>query len=926
MFDTENYLCRTYEFVGREKEIKLLNDYLDKARNGRTQLCFIMGQAGSGKSTLVREFIEKAQEVDGDLVAAVGNCNAQTGIGNPYLPFMELLTQLTGDVKAKLESGNITDKNARRLKDLTNVSTKALVEHAPKLIGTFIPGSSVVLEVAKYAAKQAGWLDKLDQCVNESKICDKVDRERILEEYTNLLVVLSNHCPLLLVLDDLQWADTASIDMLFHLALKVKNSRIFLIGAYRPDDVAIGRNGSRHPLAPALNEIKRVFGDIWIDLDQVKEEERIRFVSSLIDTEPNKIDRNFRKELYLHTGGHPLFTVELLRDLADQGMIVKDERGYLVVAQEIDWKILPSRVEGVIEERIGRLEGDLREILTIASVEGQNFTAQVVGRIHRVQERELLKKLSRELEKCHRLVTEGDTEKIGKYWVCHYSFSHALFQQYLYEELTEREKVILHGEIAEILEEVYTGQTELVSLQLARHYDLAGEPEKAIEYLKQTGMRSLKVSAYEEALDNFHRALLLMKELPEDDSRDRQELEIQIPLSNILKAIKGWGSPEVLIAFLRARELCNKMGMHSQLSPVLFGLWAYYQAHLELNKAYDIAKECLELGERNQNSDIVLQAHVAIGNIKYWMGDLEGTCESMELVYKLYDPSQLKCHLLQYGQDPRTLALRFTCLASSLLGQIDRATQKQIELLELAEKLSHPFSKAIALQAATWLNYHMRDPEATLKYADMLIELTTEHHFPYYQGIGYMLRGWACEMIHGSGEGVSQIKEGFNRMSGDETSSVKLYHSLYSLLLAEAHHAAGETKNGLETLENGIKVGYENNELCYESEFHRLKGELLFSLSPQNITNAQENFQKAIVISHQQKAKLLELRAVLGLCSLLKLNGYSKEAHDKLAEVYSSFAENTRCVDILKARALLEEYESYEDPQQVFSNLQYKFK
>lgn len=921
MVNVENFLCRPFKFVGREREIQLLNNYLGKAKNGCTQFCFIVGQAGSGKSELLREFTEKAQEIDENLVVAIGNCNAQTGTGDPYLPFMELLTQLTGDVKTKLESGSITDKSARRLKDLTNISTKTLVEHAPSLIGAFIPGSSIILEAAKTAAKEAGWLDKFDQCLEESKISDKVDRERILEEYTNLLVVLSKHCPLVLVLDDMQWADTASIDMFFHLALRLNGSRIFLIGAYRPDDVAIGRNGDRHPLVPILNEIKRKFGDIWIDIDQIDEAEKIRFISSLIDTEPNNIGRNFRKQLYLHTGGHPLFTVELLRDLESQGILRRDEQGYLEVVKEINWDILPSRVEGVIEERIGRLEGDLREILTIASVEGQDFTAQIVGRIQQVQERELLKKLSRELEKCHLLIREGNTEKVGNNWISHYSFSHALFQQYLYEELTDREKIILHGEVGEILEELYAGQTELVSLQLARHYVLAGKSEKAIEYLKQNGIRALKVSAYEEALESFRRALELIKELPENNFRDLQELEIQVPLSTIIKAINGWDSPEVLSVYLRARELCNKTGMNSQLSSVLFGLWAYYLARLELNRAHDTAKECMEIGIKTQESDIILQAHLALGNTKYWMGSLEDAYDHMEKVYELYDQNKQKYYLLHYGQDPRVLALMFTCIASSLLGQVDRALSKQLEMLKLAEELSHPFSQAIALQGAAFLDYHMRDPETTLKHADMLIELSTKHNFPFYQGVGKMFKGWACGIIFRSEEGILQIQEGFNRLL-----SGKLLHSFYSLFLAEAYHAVGKTKNGLEILDKGIKVAHESDELCYEAELYRLKGELLFSLSPQNIIEVQENLQKAVGISRQQKAKLLELRSALELCSLLRLRGNSKEARDMLLEIYSWFAENSRWSDIIKAKEFLDEDELNVNSNYYFNKFQYKFK
>jgi predicted ATPase len=224
------------------------------------------------------------------------------------------------------------------------------------------------------------------------------------------------------VLDDLQWADSGSINLLFHLVRQLKDSRLLLVGTYRPDDIAIGRDGGRHPLEPILNELKRYNGDIVMDLSQSELKEGRSFVDALVDSEPNHLDRSFRDELYDHTGGQPLFTTELLRSLQERGDLFKDEDGNWIQGERLDWNTLPARVEGVIGERIGRLPADLRETLTIASVYGEEFTAQVVGRVQKVDERELIRNLSRELDKRYRLVIEQDEVRISKLYLSQYHF------------------------------------------------------------------------------------------------------------------------------------------------------------------------------------------------------------------------------------------------------------------------------------------------------------------------------------------------------------------------------------------------------------------------------------------------------------------------------------------------------------------------
>jgi adenylate cyclase len=252
---------------------------------------------------------------------------------------------------------------------------------------------------------------------------------------------------LLLVLDDLQWADTASISLLFHLGRRIEGGRVMMVGAYRPEEVALGRDGERHPLEAALAELKRRFGDVWIDLEKTEAIEGQRLVDELLDSEPNRLGDSFRRALFRHAGGHPLFTIEVLRALQERGDLVRDDEGRWVEGGILNWDSMPVPVEGVIEERIGRLSAELREVLTVASVEGEHFTGQVVARVQETGERQLLRTLSDELEQRHRLVQRNGEALVGGRSLSRYEFAHTLFQRYLDSELTVAEQRLLHREL-----------------------------------------------------------------------------------------------------------------------------------------------------------------------------------------------------------------------------------------------------------------------------------------------------------------------------------------------------------------------------------------------------------------------------------------------------------------------------------------------
>jgi adenylate cyclase len=513
-------------FVARERQLGQLDGFLNRALAGRGQVCFVTGEAGSGKTALITEFARRVQERRDDLIVAVGQSDAQTGVGDAYLPFREMLSQLTGDVEAELARGAITPENANRLRRLLRLSGQALVEVGPDLVGIFVPGAGLALRMGGFVAEKVGWLEKLERLTKRQRegvgLAESgIEQSHIFEQYTNVLKALAVKQPLLLVLDDLQWADGASVDLLFRLGRRIGESRILIVGTFRPDEVALGRAGERHPLEKVLAEFERYFGNISVDLAQAQEAEGEHFVDALVDTEPNQLGEGFRQALCHHTGGQPLFTIELLRDMQERGDLVRDQEGRWVEGLVLDWGALPARVEGVIKERIGRLERELREALSVGSVEGEDFTAEVVARVQATDARLLIRQLSGELEKQHRLVSARGVRRLDGQRLSLYRFQHNLFQTYLYAGLDDVERTVMHEDVGLAMEELYGDQVDDIAVQLARHFVEAGIADRARVYLRRAGELAAARYANDEALDYLSRALELT---PDNDLTERYDL------------------------------------------------------------------------------------------------------------------------------------------------------------------------------------------------------------------------------------------------------------------------------------------------------------------------------------------------------------------------------------------------------------------
>ena len=891
-------------FVARESELGKLSSLLDLAISGKGRVAFVTGDAGSGKTTLLQAFARHAEEMHPDLVAASGNCSAYTGIGDPYLPFREILELLTGDVEAKEAAGTIPRETARRLWLIVPASVQALVEAGPDLIDTFLPRAALRERARMVPPGGSDWRARLAALL-ESKPSGGDDPRRPLqsdmfEQYTRVLQLLSQSRPVLLLLDDLQWADLGSISLLFHLGRHLSGSRILVVGAFRSEEVALGPDGRRHALGPVVNELRRGFGDIILNIDQA---EGLEFIEAFLDTEPNRLGRSFREMLYQQTRGHPLFTVELLRGLQERGDVFREQDGRWLERPTLDWETIPARVEAAIRERIERLPESLQRALAAASVEGESFTAEVVARVRSVDEQELLEDLSGELDRRHRLVRAESIQRVGGRLLSRYRFRHILFQKYLYGSLDEVERVHLHEQVGDTLESLYgVGADDAgLAIQLARHFQEAGIIDKAIHYLHQAGDRAVRLSAYTEGIAHLKSALALFAAQPDSPDHALDELGLQISLAKAL--MQNILSPEWGNTINRARELCRQTGMSDELSQVLGQLSIMHYLRAEYQKARELGEETLALARQSGDPLLVALGDWHLGFILFGMGEYQAARAHLLQVLSFYRPEEHHDpFLLLRGSDAGVSALAYDACCLWCLGYPDQALSRSRESLALARKLGHAFTLADVLSyGGCMFNMMQRDTPALKANAEELLGITGRTgFFPSFFGNAYL--GSALVLLGQVQEGMEQIRADF---AEKQSTGLLCYLSINLGNMAQAQARAGQLGEGILTVAEALAVVERTGERHWEAELHRLRGELLLAQGDE--AGAEASFRTAIEIARGQSAKSWELRAVTSLCRLWQRQGEGIQARAMLGEIYDWFTEGFNTPDLIDARKLLEE-------------------
>jgi tetratricopeptide (TPR) repeat protein len=783
-------------FVTRERELAWLDGFLEQAIEGQGQVAFLTGGPGRGKSALLDAFARQAMDEHPGLLVARGTCDAYSGAGDPYLPFRDLLAMLTGDVEAQWSAGAFSLDHARRLWGALPAVAEALLDHGPHVSPALLPGEALLARV-ETACPDAPWLPRLRERLERDQAGSTgLEQSHLFQQVSNVLSALSESHPLLLILDDLQWVDRASAGLLFLLGRRLEGARILIVGAYRPEEVALGLEdpttgeSRRHPLAKLLAEFKRLYGEAWLDLAQVEEPEGRRFVDALLETEPNRLGEGFRGALADRSGGHPLFTVELLRAMQERGDLVRDGAGRWREGPALDWGTLPARVEGVIAERIGRLEKEQRQLLAVASVEGEDFTAEVVARVRGVGVQEAVRRLGGELQKEHRLVRSRGMMWLDARRLALYRFQHHLFQAYLYQGLDEAQRAYLHEDVGNALEALYGEQADEVAPQLARHFEEAGLTDKAAHYYGRAGELAAEAFANEEALAHLSRALKLA---PEMDPADRYRLlfkrnqvyelrghfrEQRQDLSELEALAQGLGAEQrAEAANQRARNanLMSDFPAAIAAAQVILedartagNAWLHAQGHIRWGRALfgqdDLAatrhqyEAALSLARDSGLLDVEADVLARLAALWRRQGDWATGREYYERSLRAYRqtsdrPGELFA-LIDFslscsdeGNLVKAWELADRCLAawretgdrlgegnchdahgriSLIAGNYEEARSHSEQALRIGREIGRPLSQWFALVSLAEAAHHLGDHEAALQYADEALQIARD--------------------------------------------------------------------------------------------------------------------------------------------------------------------------------------------------------
>lgn len=505
--------------LAREAEMDRLARELDQALIGNGRAVLIAGEAGQGKTALMTAFAARAQATHPELVVVLGTCNAYTGRGDPFLPFREVLAQLTGEVPTGRYADAFERERARRLTRLVPEATRTLAERGPHLFDTLLP-----VQPLRARLRHAGIpLPPLPASPGPARPPTaspnqpEHDRQALRAETVASLTAIADRIPLLLLLDDLQWLDDSSAELLFHLTRAAAGHRLLLLGAFRPAELP---PPPEHRLAPhPLRELTRLH-TTTLDLDRA---DGRAFVDAWLDSEPNRLDEEFRAALTRQTAGHPLFTIELLRAMQERGDLVRDEARCWVTAATLRWDRLPTRIAEALAVRIERLPTGSMEVLRAAAVEGETFTAEAVARALTTDPRRVVRILGTELDRTHRLVAPVDVRRGSAGLVSRYRFRHVLIHRFVYDGVDPTERVYLHQGIAAALEALLAEDADPVAL--ARHYTLAQSPDRAARHHRRAGDQARRTHALDHAVIHYRAAL---EHWPDPDPTARAALQLDL--------------------------------------------------------------------------------------------------------------------------------------------------------------------------------------------------------------------------------------------------------------------------------------------------------------------------------------------------------------------------------------------------------------
>ncbi len=848
--------------VGREQQVGLLLERWEQVTDGLGQVVLLVGEPGIGKSRLVQEVRGRLSSVP--YIRLECRCSPYYR-DSPLYPVIDLLRRV-----CQFQRDEPPEERFWKLESTLREYDVPLPDIIPLL--TFLltlplPGPYAPLTLTP-----------------------ERQRQKTLEALVTLLLAMTAQRPVVLTVEDLHWVDPTTLELVTLLIDHVATGRILTLLTARPE--------FRPPWAPRSHVIQLTLNR----LTRKQTELMVLRVAGGMVLPPDVLQVMATK-----TDGVPLFVEELTKTMLESGLL-REKDGRYELRGPIQPVAIPDTLQDSLMARLDRL-AMAKEVAQLGATLGRAFPYELLQAVSALDEAALQHALE-QLVEADLLYKRGLPPRTT------YLFKHALIQEVAYQSLLKSTRQRHHGRIAQVLETQFPETAETQPELLAHHFTEAGHLPQAIGFWHRAGQRALERSAAMEAITHLTKGLHLLEVLPETAERSRQELDLQFALGPSLIWGKGYAAPEVERAYSRALELCRMIGEPPQLFTALFGMYSFYLLRAEIQKARGMAEQCLDLAERVQDPELLLEAHSALGQTLFYLGEFAAALNHLEQGIVLYDRERHGAHAFRYGEDPGVGCRVHAAWALWHLGYPDRSLTQATEATALASELKHPHDQAYALGFAAAVHAFRGEPQLAQERAEAMAALATEQGMPMYLAMAAFRRGCGLAAAGSPAEGIHQMRDGLSawRATGAELEST------YRLSeIAKAHAEIGDLEAGFETLVEGLALAQQYGERFHEAELHRLRGEFLRRAARENqnmpgdasplwdgAVEAADCFRRAIDVARQQNAKSLELRATLSLSRLWLQQGKQSDARAMLAECLQWFAEGFDTADLTEAKKLLE--------------------
>jgi class 3 adenylate cyclase len=526
--------------IGREAEAALLLECWAQSKDGAGQVVFLSGEPGIGKSRLVELLRERVgREGRPCLTFRCSPYHTNSAL-YPLIEHLRRLLQLhredTPEGKlAKLDEG----LRSYRFADEKVVSLLA------RLLSVLVP---------------EGYYPPLNLSPQQQK-------QQTAEALTAWLIEEAGRQPVLVVYEDLHWADPSSLEVLSLLINEVTTARMLMLLTFRPE--------FRPPWTPHSHITH-------LTLTRFTRPEVERMIAQVMHGKILPVE--VIRQVMTKTDGVPLFIEELLKMILESGLL-REEDGHYQLTGPLPPLAIPSTLQDSLTARLDRLAA-VRDIAQLGAALGREFSYELIHAVALLDERTLQ----------HGLAALVDAELIyqrGLVPQATYVFKHALIRDAAYQSLLKSTRQLYHQQIARVLEARFPEIKETQPELLAHHYTEAGLQIQAIAYWQQAGQYAIQRSAHVEAIAHLTRGLELLAMLPDTPDRAQEELTCQLALGTSLLATKGHAAPEVERAYARARRLCQRMGDTPQLLMALQGLFSFYLGKAEFQTTRDLGEELL---------------------------------------------------------------------------------------------------------------------------------------------------------------------------------------------------------------------------------------------------------------------------------------------------------------------------------------------